>query len=484
MLKTAYAQQITVIHYDGSIRDNLKTVAFKQDLPYISINNFADLFNAPTSFDDSLKLFTIYLNKITIRVIAYNPFFSINDNIFQLPTEAIYKNGQLYVPMNYFLNIISKELPELISYDPTKAVLKIVASTAIITANIEKIDIEEKINGTLIVISTKKDFEQSDISLRARHRWLYLDIYGGKVDSASLYAEYKTGMIARIVPSQISNELAQISFRLRDEIIEKQYYLQPPRKIFLTIKTKKDLSEEIIRAMEKEKQKWLIDKIVIDPGHGGRDPGAIGPNRTYEKTVVLAIAKYLKKYIEKELGIEVLMTRETDKFVGLKQRTKFANSNQAKLFISIHANSNPDRRLRGVSTYFLGPDNNDEAREVAKLENSVIKYENESKYSDLSSEQYILTAGAQSFYSKESEDLAGMVQENLIRECGLPDRSVRQAGFFVLWGASMPNILIETAFISNPKDEMLLRKKSFQKKVAYSIFLSIKQFKEKYESVF
>ena len=266
--------------------------------------------------------------------------------------------------------------------------------------------------------------------------------------------------------------------------MEKNFYLQSPRKIIVSVKTKQDVSDEINRVIEQEKLKWHIDKIVIDPGHGGRDPGAIGPRGTYEKNVVLGIAKYLRDYLVNNLGVEVLMTRDSDKFIELKERTAFANRNQAKLFISIHANSNPHKSLRGVSTYFLGPDKSDEAREVAQFENSVIKYENKSNYSDMTNEQFILSAGAQTMYTKESEYLAGIIQETIMENCGLQNRGVRQANFYVLWGASMPNVLIETAFISNKKEEKLLRTKSFQKKLAYSIFVSIKKFKEKYESMF
>lgn len=479
-----FAQDITVVHSDGSVRAKLKYTVIEHNIRYLSIDEFADLFYSKIQFDNRSKIYKFQINDATIKLSILNPFIFVNNNVYQLPAEPILSDNKLFVPADYFLEIINQEFPNEIVYDAVSEVLKINMRLNENISNIKKIEVEEKVNGTLIKISTAIDFVEADLSLRARHRWLYLDIYGGKVDSLSLYSDFDHGKIACIVPSQISNELAQIGFRMRDEIVEKQFYFQSPRLIFVTIKTQSDMSHEIISNIEREKRKWLIDCIVIDPGHGGRDPGAIGPNNTYEKNVVLAISKYLKNYLENEINIKVLMTRENDQFIEIKKRTEFANRNEAKLFISIHANSNPSKWLRGVSTYFLGRNNNDEAREVARLENSVIKYENESKYSDLSGEQYILSAGAQSSYSKESEDLAGMVQESIVNECGFDDHGVRQAGFYVLWGASMPNILIETAFISNTRDEKILKEKEYQQKLAYSIFLSIKNFKEKYESVF
>ena len=198
--------------------------------------------------------------------------------------------------------------------------------------------------------------------------------------------------------------MAQISFKLREPIIEKQLFLDKPNEILISLKTKTDISAKIKEDLEGERKKWLIDKIVIDPGHGGKDPRAIGPRGTYEKNVTLGIALELRKIIEKKSNIKVLMTRDNDRFIEIKQRSEFANHNQAKLFISLHANANPNRRIKGVSTYFLGPENTEEAREVALFENSVIKYEKDSKYADLTQENFILSAMAQNIYATESQD--------------------------------------------------------------------------------
>jgi len=475
------AQNLTIIHADGSIRSNLKTEVFKHNIRFISINDFANLFNAHTYYNVQNKKVTVTLGEKAIQVTAFNPFFQIDNVIYQLPLETEYHDEKIYLPLTYFLEVIEQTFPDQIVFKKENDLLEIFDPLYGTAINISNIQVDEKANGTLIKISTTKSFEMSDLSLRARHRWLYLDLYGGKVDSSQLYTEFDNNIIARVVPSQLSNELAQLSFRLHDEIIEKHIFLSNPKEILVSIKTKKDLNKEIKQTLESEKRKWRIDKIVIDPGHGGRDPGASGPNRTREKHIVLSIAKYLKQLIEDNTNIKVLMTRESDKSVDLKARTEFANKNEAKLFISIHANANPSRYVRGVSTYFLGPGRTDEAREVAMLENSVIKYESGNKYADLSGENYILSAMAQNVYNVESQDLAVMAQQEIIRECGLRDAGVRQGPFQVLVGASMPNVLIETAFISNHKEEKLLRQKSFQKKLARGIFRSIKRFKEKYE---
>jgi len=481
IINNVSAQELTVVYSDDPYSSSQVRTIYNKNIRYVSIHDFANLFNARTYFNDQHKKVIIYLDDKIIKITELNPFILINQQVYQLPAETKTINGEIYIPLNYFIEIIDKIVPNRIIYNKDNSQLEIITPTYTYS-NISNISIEEKVNGTLITIATSSDFSESDLSLRSGHNWIYVDIYGGKLDSTALYTKYNKGLIAEVVPSQVSDELSQIGFRLRDEAIEKQLILQNPNEILVSIKTKKDLSEDITKNLEREKIKWRIDRIVIDPGHGGKDPGAIGQYGTKEKDVVLAIAHYLKEMIEDELGIEVLMTREDDRFLELNQRTEFANRNQAKLFISIHANSNRSRRIRGVSTYFLGPENTEEAREVASLENSVIELESESKYADLSREKYILSAMAQNVYNKESQDLADIAQKEISRECGLHDLGVRQAGFYVLWGASMPNILIETAFISNPTEEKKLRTRSFQKKQALAIYRSIKEFKRRYES--
>ncbi len=473
------AQELSVVYANDHYSSDVVQTIYNKNIRFISAKDFANIFNARTYFNDQNKKIVVYLDDKIIKITAFNPFILIDQKVYQLPVQTEFINGEIYIPLNYFIEIINSVAPNRISFNQRNDRLEVSTPKS---SNINIIAIDEKVNGTLITITTSKDFSESNLSLRAGHNWVYVDIYGGKVDSAALYTEYNNGLIAEVVPSQVSNELSQIGFRLRTEAIEKQLILQNSRQILVSLKTKKDLSKDITKNLENERRRWLIDRIIIDPGHGGKDPGAIGKYGTKEKDVVLEIAFYLKDILEEELGVEVLMTRDDDRFLELSQRTEFANRNQAKLFISIHANSNRNRRIHGVSTYFLGPENTEDARDVANLENSVINLENESRYADLSQERYILSAIAQNIYNKESQDLADLVQREISRECNLRDLGVRQAGFYVLWGASMPNILIETGFISNPDEERLLKNKSFQKKQAQAIFRSIKDFKVRYES--
>ncbi|MDD3563213.1 MAG: N-acetylmuramoyl-L-alanine amidase [Candidatus Cloacimonetes bacterium] len=229
-----------------------------------------------------------------------------------------------------------------------------------------------------------------------------------------------------------------------------------------------------------------VQVIVLDPGHGGKDPGAVGKAlKIKEKDVNLAVALKLKTLLEKELGVKVLMTRPDDRFVSLQDRTRFANENKANLFISIHANSSTNISPRGAETYYLATAMTSDARAVEALENKVVElYEGgasaRSKYDGL---DFILSDLSQTEHLQSSNELASSVQQNLIAGCQAYDRGVKQANFYVLKGAFMPSILIELGFLSNPDEERLLVNDDYQQRLARTIFEGLKRFKYRYDRI-
>jgi len=229
-----------------------------------------------------------------------------------------------------------------------------------------------------------------------------------------------------------------------------------------------------------------IKRIVIDPGHGGKDPGAVSTNKkNYEKNISLGVAKKLKKIISKELDCEVLITRTKDEFISLQERTQFANSKSADLFISLHCNAHERKTANGIEVYYLSTAKTDDARAVEALENSVV-YDFEGgneavkKYDDLS---FILADMAQNEHLKESSELAIKLQENLIESTNAFNRGVKQANFYVLRGTFMPAVLIELGFLSNRKEEKKLVTASYQETLANAIYEGIKNFKLKYDNL-
>jgi len=222
-----------------------------------------------------------------------------------------------------------------------------------------------------------------------------------------------------------------------------------------------------------------IKTIVIDAGHGGVDPGAVGKKGLYEKDANLAIAKYLHEMLEDSLDVKVIMTRETDKYLSLKARTQIANRNSADLFISIHCNASAKSNVMGgFETYFLSEARTTEERAVAMRENASLKFDGIEPASVLDK---ILLDLVQTAYLEESNCFAECIQQRA--ECSLPvhSRGVKQANFYVLRGAFMPAILVECAFVSNLDEEKLLKKKEFRKKLAVTLFHGIRNYIDDYE---
>lgn len=210
-----------------------------------------------------------------------------------------------------------------------------------------------------------------------------------------------------------------------------------------------------------------VGTIVLDPGHGGKDKGAISPNGVYEKNIVLEIAKRLKRSLEITTGCKVILTRTDDRFLTLEERTAIANAQKADLFVSLHINAHEDRNLHGTETYFLNLSNDKESTRVAALENAT----STRRISDL---ENILKDIMLNTKISESAKLAKTVQSNIIANLaknydGIKDLGVKQAPFYVLLGAEMPSILIETAFISNKTEEKRLQDKNFQKNLVAGI---------------
>ena len=210
-----------------------------------------------------------------------------------------------------------------------------------------------------------------------------------------------------------------------------------------------------------------VRRVVIDAGHGGKDPGAIGPTGLKEKTVTLKIAKKVAAKLKARLGCQVYLTRSSDRYIGLTQRTAIANSKKADIFVSIHVNAAKNRRLRGVETYFLNFATNEDAMRVAARENAT----SQKRIGELKN---ILSQIMKNTKVNESSRLASEIQNavvrNLRRKYGtVVDLGVKQAPFFVLIGARMPSVLVETSFISNRVEEKRLRSSRYLDRIADGI---------------
>ena len=221
-----------------------------------------------------------------------------------------------------------------------------------------------------------------------------------------------------------------------------------------------------------------IDLVVVDPGHGGQNRGSVGATGYLEKDFNLVLARLLKQALEAR-GIEVILTRDDDLLVPLETRTEVANSVGADMFISIHANGFPGKDARGFEVYFLSPAEDEEARFVAASENEAVEPPPilAGQGDDVA---FILWDTAQNEFVAESSYLAQLVDEEIAKATGIPNRGVKQADFFVLKGAYVPGILVECAFITNPQEEEMLKDDAFRTKIVDSIMSAIGRFRENY----
>ena len=260
------------------------------------------------------------------------------------------------------------------------------------------------------------------------------------------------------------------------------FELQNPFRLILDLRARPERAKKSTRKSRGRRKSSPLGEriIVIDPGHGGVEHGAVGPTGLLEKDVTLVLARRLRVALQEvDPSVTVVLTRDEDRLVGLDERTAVANHNEADLFLSIHLNGSPRASAHGAETYYLSTDaTDDEARQLAALENRSMR-------SDASEEDdpldLVLWDLAQNRHLGESSALAESVQIQLNLLTGTRDRGVRQAPFRVLMGAMMPAVLIEVGFISNPEEEQKFRRSTYLNRVVDALVAAIGEFLENLE---
>ena len=476
--------------FSSSVKTKIEQINNKE---YISLNTFVKNHGVKEYYYPEKNKFWIglYGNKV---IFSENcSYVKLNDEIIQVVSPVIFYNNSYYITLPSIEMLLNRSvLP-----DATIDTINQFLITNKPDYNLHSISINSKSNGSKVTILSSQKFNDKSISASInRSGWMNITIPGGIVDSTNIVNSKIRSPINQIKCLQfydiIKNEFgdttlipnsAQISFLLKSKIDDYDL-IQNEEGTQIQISLRTNIAANAAK-IKKSRNKWLFDSIVIDPGHGGKDKGAIGPHNIYEKDVNLAIGKKLGKLIEKKMGVRVIYTREEDDFIPLWKRTKIANESGGKIFISIHANASPhNKNAKGFETFLLRPGKSKDAMEVALRENASIRMEQDiEKYNDFSDPQnLILATMAQNEFLKESEVLADLIQKSLNKKLTTPDRGVKQAGFYVLVGASMPNVLVETGFLSNPQEAKMLAKSSYQNKIAQGIFEALVDFKNQYES--
>lgn len=240
---------------------------------------------------------------------------------------------------------------------------------------------------------------------------------------------------------------------------------------------KKQPARKTKRVARKPNRREFV--VAIDAGHGGKDPGAVGRKGTREKDVVLKISRHLKSIVDRAPGMRAVLVREGDYYVSLRKRMEIARNNKADMFVSIHADANPNKSLKGSSVYILSENgaSSEAARFLAKKENH---YDNQIAGASLNGKNDTLTSMLLDLSQEDTKDNSLMLAKSILSEIGrvntLLRRRVESAGFMVLKSPDIPSMLVETAFISNPRDEKNLKTTHYQQKIAKAMFRGIKKY--------
>lgn len=315
---------------------------------------------------------------------------------------------------------------------------------------------------------------------------VYIDLIGARLAMDSKEPiTVQDGLLRQVRAGQFSPGVVRVVFDTTSLRDYKTFLLPDPFRLVIDIQGQK--SDEAVAAVEKKrtavpqvKGKAVpavgMRKIVLDPGHGGKDPGAMGVGGVAEKDIVLAVAKKLARKLKRDMGIEVVLTRGDDTFVPLEDRTAIANAEEADLFISLHMNASPNGDAKGLETYYLDNTDDEAAMRLAARENGGSR----KSVSDL---QFILSDMTQNMKLEDSITLAHRLHGSLVSSMSskladIKDLGVKKALFYVLVGAHMPSVLVEMFFITNKKEGRAMSQATYQNVVVDALYEGIKKYNE------
>ncbi len=472
----------------------------RSNVVFLSLNDFIRLFEFPASTNATVRKTEFRLAFHRVKVTAENPYLVITDlssnaaSVIQLSIDAFIEGDSYFVPADEFVKAIAVLWPGEILFDAVELVLTSTTSPSRSPFDITNVQIEPKLNGYLMTIEASRKLGDVEAWLKP-DGWLFVTITNARADTVALSKLQPYGAIRRILVFQ-SPSSVQLTFKVAPDVKHAEVITDPgTNNLLVSLHTRSEAEKaELERQRQKmikdqlaeAQQGWKLDVIVIDAGHGGKDPGTIGVGKTKEKDVTLGVALKLGNLIEKNLkGIKVVYTRKTDKFVELYRRAQIANDAKGKLFISIHCNSTEKKpsKQNGFEIYLLRPGKTEDAIRIAERENSVINLEPgfEERYKALTEENFILVSMQQSAFMRYSEQFASLAARAMADELKIKYSGVRQAGFYVLVGASMPNVLVETGYLSNRNEEKVLKSKTGQQKIAEALLRGIKEYIKVYE---
>ena len=456
---------------DPGRQDSVRVVRIaSQDL--VDLKDLADLLDVKWVESRNGERIRLDLPVRSLIFTSRSPFVLAGDDLKQMPLFVLKRGDDFLIHVEPLVTLLAEFYPGELLYDPANNRLLVTPPRH----DLFGVRYSVQPGMTRVLIPAGRLLECRSDTVPGGGVTLFFP--GCRIDTAKFAGQREVGRISELIAAQVK-EGARITIIPDSGAIFSRVakFTDPPLySVEFITGGGSGWDHEAQRRLDEDRDAWALDMVVIDPGHGGKDPGAVGPTRLYEKEVVLDVGIRLKKALEKK-GVRTVMTRETDIFIPLAQRTRIANNAGGKLFVSLHCNAIEHGRARGLETYFLAPAKTERAMKVAMKENSVIRFEeSQDQYQDLTEENYILLTMAQANFARESEQFAAIVQDQVSGVLDLKDRGVDQAGFYVLIGASMPAVLVEMAFISDKAEEKRLRRNEFRQQMADQLCLAVLRF--------
>lgn len=490
--------------YEGDLVSKTESL-FLGEKEYISLKAIAKFFKGKTqNYPVGKKVILQFSNK-KLTFSAHSRYALLGNKKIKMEEEPLISNGELYLDMEFLLQ---NPFPELVdcklNWNPEHHVLSAEpnstlfspriftrgSSTKIVLESKEEISFQISKKGKMILIHIpksrigKEDFIELNDNLveslkmsRARKGTELKIILTHPNHSYHWTMEQEPYRFILEVKNPLIAQSLEKEVALKPEIETKSIGIEKePPLSDKTPQTKIESSETMPPVPPTSAAASKINRIVIDAGHGGKDPGAIGKNGTKEKDINLLIALELERLLRIEGGYETYLTRSNDDFISLQERSSFANQKKADLFVSIHCNASMKRTEGGFEIYFLAENASDpHAESLADFENSVIELEGK-KANQNQQLKEILSSMAQTEFINESSLLCHLVDKAVRKRAKIKSRGVKQANFHVLHGVGMPSILVETAFVTNLVDEKKLRERKFRSSLVDALFTGVQNF--------
>jgi len=434
---------------------------------YLRSATVATILKAGRFWQGALRRLDLKIGSRTFGLTGGSRLVATDEGDMLLPVPILDHAGDLWLPMVFIEQVVGPQITERAAWDGQARRLSL--GTA--AYNIQRLRVEVLGRSTAVHIhcSEPLGYRTSSPSPGV----IDVKIYGGEVDSGAVGVAGRRGLVLD-ARSRQHRDFVIVTVRVDDLVGRyRSYTSDEGREIVLVLEEEQvsalpeptprgHASVNIEQGPVDVTREIQVRTVVVDPGHGGHDVGAVGQRGILEKDVNLGVARELRRYLERESDLKVVLTRDDDAYLELPDRAEVANASGGDLFLSLHCNSWFNDGAHGLETYFLSPAESDWAKSVETAENAGPGSEPEDV-------EFIVWELVQNRFISSSSQLAELIQSNVARDLDIPDRGVRQAGFRVLVGAYMPAVLIELGFLSHSDEERKLGDRSYQRRMARGI---------------